>query len=54
MYVYLRAKLEASSIILTSFRQAVILPSPHPPPQNEPLKSPHRSGLTISTGKKLF
>ena len=35
MYVYLHAKLEVSSIILTSFRQGV----------NEPLKSPTRLGL---------
>ena len=39
--VYLRAKFQVSSIILTSFRQGVILP---PPPQNEPLKSPSRVG----------
>ena len=44
MDVYLRAKFEVSSIILTIFRQGVILrPSP---PQNEPLKSPPRLGLT--------
>ena len=36
MGAYLRAKFEVSSIILTGFRQGVILP---PPPQNEPLKS---------------
>ena len=40
--VYLRAKFQFSSIILTSFRQGVILPPP--PPQNEPLKSPSRVG----------
>ena len=37
-----------SGIILTSFRQGVILPPPRPPPflaQNEPLKSPPRLGL---------
>ena len=46
MRVYLRAKFEVSSIILTSFRQGVILPPPPPtPPQNEPLKSPPRLGL---------
>ena len=41
MDVYLRAKFEVSSIILTSFR-----PPPHPPsPQNEPLKTLPRLGL---------
>ena len=46
MGVYLRAKFEVSSIILTSFRlgRGVILP--HPPPQNETLKSPPRLGLS--------
>ena len=43
--VYLRAKFEISSIILTSFRQGVILPPPPPLPQNEPLKKPPRLGL---------
>ena len=43
MDAYLRAKFEVSSIILTSFRQGVILPPS--PPQNEPLKSPPRLGL---------
>ena len=43
MGVYLRAKFEASSIILTSFRKGVILP--FPPPQNEHLKNPPRLGL---------
>ena len=44
MGVYLRAKFEVSSIILTGFRLGgVILPPP--PPQNEPLKSPPRLGL---------
>ena len=42
MDLYLCAKFEVSSTILTSFRQGV---NPHPH-QNEPLKSPHRSGLT--------
>ena len=46
MGVYLRAKFEVSGIILTGFRQGVILPPP-PPPQNEPLKSPPRLGLTF-------
>ena len=42
MGVYLCAKFEVSSIILTGFRQGLI---PPPPPQNEPLKSPLRLGL---------
>ena len=46
MSVYLRAKFEASSIILPSFRRGVIL-APLPP-QNEPLKSPPRLGLKSS------
>ena len=47
MGVYLRAKFEVSSMILTSFRQRVILPPPPPPtPQNRTLKSPPRSGLS--------
>ena len=48
MCLYLRAKFEVSSIILTSFRQGVILlppPLPHPPPKNETIKSPPRLGL---------
>ena len=45
MDVYLRAKFEVSRIILTSFRQGVILPAP---PQNELLKSPPRLGLTAN------
>ena len=52
MGVYLRAKFEVSSIILTSFRQGVILPSP--PPQNEPLKSPPRLGLNMVKTKALI
>ena len=44
--MYLRTKFQVSSIILTSFRQELILPySPPPPPQNWPLKSPPRSRL---------
>ena len=42
MGVYLRAKFDVSSIILTSFRQGVILALP---PQNELLKKPPRLGL---------
>ena len=38
--VYLRAKVEVSRIILTSFRQGLGVP-----PQNEPLKSPSRLGF---------
>ena len=47
MGVYLHAKLEVSSIILTSFRQGVILPPP-PTPQIEPLKSTPRLGLKLT------
>ena len=47
MCMYLRAKFEVSSIILTSFRQGVSLHSPHPPPQNEPIISPLRLGLSL-------
>ena len=47
MDVYLRAKIEVSSIILTSFRWGGGYFWP-PPPQNETLKSPPRLGL-IST-----
>ena len=41
MCVYVHAKYEVSSTILTSFRQGVgdgNSPIPPPPPQNEPLK----------------
>ena len=51
MGVYLRAKFEVSSIILTGFRQGGILPPPHThthTPQNEPLKSPPRLGLKMN------
>ena len=49
MYLYLRNKCQVSSIILTSFRQGVILIllNPPPQPQNETLKSPRRLGLNI-------
>ena len=55
MCVYLRVKFVVSSIILTSFRQGVILhllPPPPPRPhyalsQGEPLKSPPRLGIII-------
>ena len=47
MGVYLLAKLEDSSLILTGFREGgVILPAP-PRPQNEPLKSPPRLGVSL-------
>ena len=42
MGVYLRAKFEVSSIILTSFTQ---IPPPPNLPQNKPLKSPPRLWL---------
>ena len=42
--VHLRAKFRVSSIVLTTFRQGVILPPP-PQPQNEPLESPLRLEL---------
>ena len=42
MCVYLLAKLEVSSIILTSVRRGVILP---PQPQNKHLKTQPRLGL---------
>ena len=45
MSLYLRAKFEASSIILTSFRMGGGCNFTFPPPQNEPLKSPPRLGL---------
>ena len=44
MSVYLCAKFEFFSIILTTFRRGIILPTPSPP-QNEPLKIPPRLGL---------
>ena len=42
MRVYLRTKFHVSSIILTGFRQGVVLP---PPTQRGPLKSPPRLRL---------
>ena len=48
MGVCLCAKCEVSSIILTSFRKGAggNLSAPLGPPQNEPLKSPPRLGLS--------
>ena len=48
MGVYLRAKFEVSSIILTGFRQGGGDNFTLPPPQNKPLKSPPRLGLRNS------
>ena len=50
MCVYLRAKFKVSSIILTSFRQGVVL-LPPPTLQNEPLKSQPKLGLNKLTSK---
>ena len=47
MGVYLRAKFEVSSIILTSFRQGSNFTRPLPQPQTESLKSPSRLGLIL-------
>ena len=54
MCVYLSSKFQVLSIILTNFRQGVIL---HPPlsPQNKPLKSPPRLGsLNVSAILKNY
>ena len=54
MGMFLRAKFEVSSIILTGFRQKGVgggssfTPSPTPAPQNKPLKSPPRLSLIIT------
>ena len=45
MCVHLCTKFKVYSIILTSFRQGIILPPHLLPPQNEPLKIPPRLGL---------
>ena len=45
MSVYLCVKFEVSSIIPTGFRWGNFT-TPPPPPQNEPLKSPTKLGLT--------
>ena len=53
MDLYLHAKCQVSSIILTGFRQEGGRGgegsnlAPLPPSQNEPLKSPHRLGLAL-------
>ena len=39
MCVYVRTKFQVTTIILTSYRREVILPT-RPAPQNEPLKDP--------------
>ena len=67
MDVYLRAKFEVSSIILTSFRRGEILHThthtqthtqthththTHTPPQNESLKSPPRLGLNSLNSRR--
>ena len=54
MGVYLGAKFEVFSIILTGFRQGVILPPPPLPPQQEPLKSPSRLGLKTFMHENYF
>ena len=45
MFVYLRTKFKVPSVILTKFRKGEGVILPHPP-QNEPLKSPLRLGLS--------
>ena len=55
MCVYLRTEFQVSRIILTSFRQGVILTPSHPPSmQNEPLKSPPRLGLIYTQGLRYY
>ena len=49
MRVYLYAKFQVSGIILTSFRRGNFTPAT---PQNEPLKSPPRLGLTSNFRKR--
>ena len=46
MGVYAHSKFEVHRIIVTGFRQGLIL-TPLPQPQNEPLKSPPRLGLGL-------
>ena len=53
MCIYFRIKFQVSNIILTGFRQGVILP-PSPLPQNEPLKNPLRLGLKSTLNKNLL
>ena len=53
MCVYLCAKFEVSSLILTSFGQGWVgVGEFYPPPQNEPLKSPPRLRLK-GKGKRI-
>ena len=56
MVVYLRAKFEVSSIILTGFRRGrgSFTPPPPPPRQNEPIKSPPRLGLKAPLRIKIY
>ena len=51
MCVYLRAKFEVSSIILTNFRQRLIPPAT---PQTEPLKSPPILGLIMFYLRNIY
>ena len=51
MGVYLRAKFEVYSVILTGFKQGVVLPPS--PPQDKPLKSPPGLGLMHNVPKWL-
>ena len=53
MCMHFRIKFQVSNIILTGFRQGVILP-PSPLPQNEPLKNPLRLGLKSTLNKNLL
>ena len=56
MCLYLRAKFEVSSIILTSFRRGGEGGdfSPPLPPQNEPVKSPSRLWLKDGMGLNVL
>ena len=51
MGVYVLAKFKVSSIILTSFRKGCSFT--HPPPQNEPLKSPPRLGINLKVNQEI-
>ena len=54
MFVYVRAKFQVSSIILTSFRRGSFTTPPPPPPQSKPLKSPPRSRLIVLSNDRLI